>query len=296
MRQFIAALFAVFIGALLPEVIRAQTVTHVYTVTNVVTVLVTNVVTVTNVVVVTPPATSEAKPADMEKPPQYPWKSSLTAGLTLTQGNSHSLMYYGAIDSTKKTPDNEFSLGASGAYGSQDSEESVNTYGGYSQWNHLFTERFYDYIRLEARRDLVANVDYRITLGPGLGYYLVKNTNTTLSVESGAGIEFQRIGQKTTVGTNTVNSYDNEYFATARFAEKFEHKVNDHLRIWQSVELLPQVDEFDNYTLRFELGLETGFTKTMSLKTFVVDNFASQPADGRQKNDFRMVSALSYKF
>lgn len=278
------------------DVLSANAQTNVVLVTNVVTVLVTNIITVTNVVTATPPPAPEVNPPVAEKIPEYPWKSSLTAGLTLTRGNSHSLMYYGGIDTAKKTPNNEYLLGASGSYGSQDSKQNVNTYGAYSQWNHLFTERFYDYIRVEARRDIVADVDYRLTIGPGVGYYLIKDTNTTLSVESGAGVEFQRIGETTLVGTNSVHSYDSQTFATIRFAEKFEHKFNSHARVWQSVELLPQVDEIDNYIVNFELGLETLLTKSISLKTFMVDNFASQPASDRQKNDFKLVSGLSYKF
>ena len=145
-------------------------------------------------------------------------------------------------------------------------------------------------------RDLVEDMAYRVTVGPGAGYYLIKNTNTTLSAEAGGGVQFQRIGDTIMVGTNTVGSYKNETFATVRFAEKFEHKFNSHARLWQSVEFLPQVDEFDNYLVNFEVGIETTLTKTISLKTFVVDNFASQPASNRQKNDFRLVSGLSYKF
>lgn len=271
----------------------AQTATNFLGLTNVVaTVTITNYVTITNIVEAKP----EAKPAEVEKIPKYPWSSSLTAGLTLTRGNSHSIQYYGGLETDKKTPRNEYSLGASGAYGSQDSKESVNTYGAFGQWNHLFTDKFYSYIRVEGRRDLVADVDYRFTIGPGAGYYLIKETNTTLSVEAGGGVQFQRIGDTYMVGTNTVHTYKDESFATIRFAQKFEHKFNDHARIWENVEFLPQVDQFDNYIVNAELGVETVLTKAISLKTFMVDNYASQPASGRLKNDFRLVSALSYKF
>lgn len=302
MRRITAIVAATVFWMAFVQSMTAQTTTNVYTVTNVVTVLVTNTVTITNVVTVLPGTAPAVVPivettAAIRQPgPKYPWKSSFTAGLTLTRGNSHSLLYYGGIESVRKTPANEYLLGSAGSYGSQDSEQSVNTYKVHGQWNHLFTERFYSYLRAEAMRDIVADVDYRITVGPGAGYYLVKNTNTTLSVEAGAGAEFQRIGETTLVGTNSVGSYKSESFATVRFAEKFEHKLNDRARLWQNMEILPQADEFDNYLVNFELGVETGLTKSVSLKTFMVDNFATQPASGRQKNDFKLVSGLTYKF
>lgn len=229
-------------------------------------------------------ATVTNAPPAVEAIPKYPWNSSLTAGLTLTRGNSHTLMYSGSITTDKKTPENEFSLGANGAYGSQNSVENVNNYGAFGQWNHLFSDRFYGYARATALRDLIADVDYRFNLGPGVGYYFIKGTNTTLAGEGGLGYEYQHLGD------------DYQSFMTARLAERFEHKFNDRARLWQTVEWLPQVDKVDNYVVNFEIGIETSITKTISFKTYLDDNYQNEPATGRLKNDTELVSALSYKF
>ena len=259
--------------------------TNIVTVTNVVIVMVTNVVTVTNVVATTPaPAPAPATPAAIEMAKKYPWASSVSAGLTITRGNSHTLLYSGAIATDKKTPDNEFSLGASGAYGSQNSIQTVNNYGGFAQWNHLFTERFYDYVRADANRDVIADLDYRFNLGPGVGYYLIKQTNTTLAVEAGAGYQYEHLGGE-------YNS-----FATARLAEKFEHKFSDRARLWQTAEILPQVDKLQNYAVNFEIGMEASITKTFSLKTTLDDTYQSEPAAKHYRNDIKLISGISYKF
>ena len=259
--------------------------TNIVTVTNVVSILVTNVVTVTNVVDATPaPAPAPAPPAAMEMAVKYPWASSVSAGLTLTRGNSHTLLYSGSIATDRKTPDNEFSLGASGAYGSQDSVENVNNYSGFAQWNHLFSERFYAYARVDAMRDVIADLDYRFNLGPGVGYYLIKQTNTTLAVEAGVGYQNEHLGDE-------YNS-----FATARLAERFEHKFSDRARFWQNAELLPQVDKLQNYAINFEIGLEASITKTFGLKTFLDDNYQSEPAANHYRNDVKLISGVSYKF
>ena len=259
--------------------------TNIVTVTNVVSVLVTNVVTVTNVVDATPAlAPAPATPSAVEMAKKYPWVSSVSAGLTVTRGNSHTLLYSSAIATDKKTPDNEFSLGASGAYGSQNSVQTVNNYGGFAQWNHLFSERFYDYMRADANRDVIADLDYRFNLGPGVGYYLTKQTNTTLAVEAGAGYQYEHLGGE-------YNS-----FATARLAEKFEHKFSDRARLWQSAEFLPQVNKLQNYAINFELGMEASITKTFSLKTTLVDTYQSEPAADHYRNDIKLISGVSYKF
>ena len=253
----------------------------VVTVTNVVTVTVTNVVTVTNFAAAVPAPVVVPVPAASAKPA---WHSSVSAGLTLIRGNKNSTMLTADFVTQKKTPANEYTLGAGTAHGEQNSQETVNNYRAFAQWNHLFSERFFSYLRTDGLHDSVADLDYRFNLGPGVGYYFLKGTNTSLSVESGAGFEVQRLGG------------NDESFATVRLAEEFEHKFNDRARLWQRVELLPQVDKFDNYLVNFEIGIETAFTRSFSLKTYLVDTYANRPALNRKKNDSKIVAAVSYKF
>lgn len=227
-------------------------------------------------------ATTAVPGATMDQ--QYPWQSSASAGLTLTRGNSQTLLFTADVQTQKKMPENEFLLGLGGAYGDQDSKETVNNYKAFGQWNHLFTERLFGYVRADALRDIIADLDYRLTIGPGAGYYLIKETNTTLAVEAGAAFEAQKLGGK------------DDSFATVRVAERFEHKFSDKARVWQSVEFLPQVDKLDNYLVNFEIGLEASLTKAFSLKTYLDDTYQNRPASGKLKNDLKLVAAVAYKF
>lgn len=83
---------------------------------------------------------------------------------------------------------------------------------------------------------------------------------------------------------------------TLRLAERFDHKLNDRAKIWQSVEILPQVDNFSNYIVNAELGVETSLTKRLSLRTYIQDTYDNEPAPGREKNDLKLVAAMAYKF
>lgn len=265
--------------------------TNVVTVTNFVTVVITNVVTVTNVVSATSAAPTNASafvaaklPAALPETPKYPWKNAVSAGLTLARGNKNATMFTADFQTQKKTPSDEYHFGLGAAYGEQNSVETVNNYKEFGQWNHLFTPRFFSYLRNEGLHDSIASLDYRLTLGPGVGYYLIKGTNTTLAVEAGGAYEFQRLGGM------------DQMFVTARLAERFEHKLNDHARLWQSAEILPQVDKMENYVINFEIGAEAAISKSMSLKTYLDDTFANRPAAGHLKNDAKLVAGMSYKF
>ena len=85
-------------------------------------------------------------------------------------------------------------------------------------------------------------------------------------------------------------------YATLRLAERFEQKVNDRVKIWKSVEFLPQVDKFDNYVVNFEVGIETAITKKFTQRVAILDTYRNQPAPNRLHNDLKLIASIGYKF
>lgn len=227
---------------------------------------------------------AEAQDSAVAEPKKTGWESSAAAGLTLTSGNSDTLTATANILSQKRWDQNEMSLGADGTYGENDDEKSAESLHGFAQYNRLFTERLYGYLRADALHDAMADVEYRVTLSPGVGYYFIKNDRTRLSAEVGPGVVFEKQG-----------SDESTYF-TLRVAERFEHKLNDRVRVWQSLEWLPQVDDFNNYILNAEVGLESQLTKKLALRVYAQDTYDNQPAPGRKENDLKLVTAVAYKF
>ena len=59
---------------------------------------------------------------------------------------------------------------------------------------------------------------------------------------------------------------------------------------------MPQVDNVNNYIINSEVGIEASIAKNLSLQTYLDDSYDSEPAPGRERNDVKLVSGLSYKF
>lgn len=212
------------------------------------------------------------------------WDGTIALGLTATAGNSDSALGTGNVRAHRKSPHNEWTLGADAAYGETSSVKNNETLHGFAQYNHLYSERWYAYARADALHDGIADVAYRITFSPGAGYYIVKTGTTTLAGEFGPAILYEKL--------------DDEYhtYPTLRVAERFEHKFDAHARLWQTVEFLPPVTSPRDFIVNAEIGVETTLTKTISLQTFVQDNYVNEPAPGRKDNDLKLVSALAVKF
>lgn len=220
------------------------------------------------------------------------WETTAAAGLTLTHGNSETFLGTVTLDSKRKWEKDELLFGAALGYGESvdpdTDEKSKNTHylRGFGQYNHLFSERFYGGLRLDAEYDGIAGVEYRIRISPLLGYYLVKNDKTSLAVEAGPSLVFE-----------DLEGESSDTYIAARFAERFEHKLTETTKIWQSTEYIPQVDNWTGkYLLNTEAGIDTAITKKLSLRVVVQHNYDNDPASGRKHNDVRLVSGLAYKF
>jgi putative salt-induced outer membrane protein len=228
---------------------------------------------------------AEPPPTPPPAPPTNPpWESSAGLGFTLTRGNSDTLLFTGNLQTSKKAVSYEINAGADATYGEIESKKNAESFHGFGQYNRLFAERWYGYFRIDGLHDAIADVEYRFTLGPGLGYYFIKTDQNRLSAEVGPAFIYEKQGS------------DTKGYFTARVGERFEHKFSEKARLWQTVEFLPQVDDFDNYIINGEIGVETPLTRKLSLRTYLQDTYDNQPAPGRKKNDLKLVTGIAYKF
>lgn len=182
------------------------------------------------------------------------------------------------INASRKWEKDEFALGIAGGYGEDDNNptrtSTANTefVQGYAQYNHLFTERFYGGLRLDAAYDGIANLDYRFTLTPLAGYYLIKSTNTTLAVEVGPSAV-----------TEKYSGQSSDTYFGIRFAERFEHKLSETTKIWQYASYVPDVEDWmDRYVITAEAGIDTAITKKWSLRVVLQDVYTSDPGSGER--------------
>jgi len=237
--------------------------------------------------------------AQEQTPPPKKWETSAAAGLTLTSGNSETFLATVTLDTKRKWAKDEFAAGLGFGYGESEVEvpdglggtitdnAKTTQFGtAFAQYNHLFSERFYAGIRAEGGYDTIAGVEYRVRISPLVGYYLIKNEKTTLAVEAGPSFVFE-----------SLEGEDADSYVALRIGERFEHKLSKTTKIWQSVEYLPDIEDWtDKYLITGELGIDAAITSKLSLRVVFQDIYDSQPAAGRENNDIRLIAGLAYKF
>lgn len=215
---------------------------------------------------------------------QINWDKTASFGLTLTRGNSETLLTTANFQADRKGSKNEVSLGGTATYGEDNGSVNTQFLRGFGQYNRLFNDKLFGYLRLDALHDQIADVNIRLLLGPGVGYYFLKDEKATLTIQAGGNYVYEEQG----------GISDN--YATIRIAENYTRKINERANFWQSAEFLPQVDDFENFILLMEVGIESKITDNLSLRAVIQDNYDNQPAAGRDSNDLRLITGISYTF
>ncbi len=215
-------------------------------------------------------------------------ETTVAAGMTLTDGNSETLQANGSIVSEGEREGlGSVRFGFEANYGenvvddqSETTTENAKVFGNAKK---TLSEMTFAYLDASVLYDDIARIDYQAVAGPGVGLYLVKNDTTKLSIESGLSYVWE-----------DVTDANDDYLAL-RIAQRLDHNLTETAKLWQSVEYLPQAEEFGNYLLNAELGAEAALNARMSLRLVLQDKYDSDPGEGMKKNDVTLVAGISVK-
>ena len=234
---------------------------------------------------------TEKKAAQAEKedgaatPPGL--KTTLNVGLTLTDGNSETLGANGSlVTEGEKEGLGSVLAGVEANYGESTVDEvkdtTVNNAKAYANAKKTLSEKTFAYLDGSMLFDDIALIDYRATLGPGLGAYLVKTDMHTLSVEAGPSYVWEK-----------VDGASDDYLAL-RFAERGTCQISQTAKLLESLEYLPEAVDVGSYLLNGEVGAEASMTERVSLRVVLQDKYDSTPAADTERNDLSLIAGLGF--
>ncbi|MFO7871406.1 MAG: DUF481 domain-containing protein [Kiritimatiellia bacterium] len=211
---------------------------------------------------------------------------TFSLGVTLTDGNSDTLQADASlVTEWEKDGFGSIRAGVQGNYGestvNSNKETTVENARAFAGLKKNAGERIFASFSSEALYDEIASVDYRAVAGLGAGFYSVKNAETDLSLEAGPSYVWEEVAGQS-----------DDYFALY-FEERFEHRISKTAKIWQSVRYTPKADDFDDYLLNGEMGVEAAISARSSIRVLVRDGYDSTPGPGLQKNDVSLITGIS---
>jgi len=219
------------------------------------------------------------------------WETKLELGATLTDGNSDTVNTTARLTTEKMHGSTLAQIVVEGAYGenrNRDDEGVKTTDKTVSNVSGSLTlkQRFngmYLYAGLAGEHDGMAEVDYRITIGTGLGTFLVDDDDFRFSVEAGLGYLFEE-----------VDDISDDYMIL-RLAERMEYRLSETAKCWQMVEYLPKANKFSNYMLNGEVGIDAAINSNMSLGIVLKEKYDSTPGAGLKKSDTSLTAQVAIR-
>ena len=175
-------------------------------------------------------------------------------------------------------------------------EKSTDRWELEGQHDHFWSALFYSYENAKFEQDDIAGLDYRLRLGAGAGLQWLdaRNFDTTgkwsFNQEVGAAwIKNSYVDQDP--------SADDSY-ATLRYAHhlKYHPKWNPGIEGFHNLEYLPQVDDWENYLMRADVGFSTKIVMNFDLLCKIEWDYNSMPSRGRKSSDIRYIVGLGYKW
>jgi len=222
-------------------------------------------------------------PTKEKKDPEN-WDLGVSLGFNLSQGNADARLMSAGVNARKEKDKNIYKLVFSAAEGEQNDEVSQRFARGDASYDRLLTETVYAGIGGTFLTDDIADVDYRLILNSGLGYFLAKSDDVTFSVETGPAYVFEKQGG------------DEDNFFAARFGSDFTWKFSESGSVFQRSALLVNTERSDDYLIIAKAGIEAALNSMLSLVFAVEDRFDNSPATDAKKNDVLITSSLKLNF
>ena len=247
-------------------------------------------------------AGSQIADADCECPePKDPtdWGTAVALGFTLTDGNSNTLLLTSAVTASKEENGNMWDLRLAGAYGenevtntsvdadgvettSTSDDQTIGEVVGLAKYGRVLSadERLYTGAQVDFLHDAIQDIQYRVTLGVPLGYYLIKEDDMRFNIEAGPAYVFKRV------------SHEDDDYLSWFASERFEWDISSTAKLFEQVTYNASVDDSDDYFVVAEAGIEAALSSRMSMVLSVRDDYINLVGDDRERNDLAVITSL----
>jgi len=221
------------------------------------------------------------------------WSVSASFGTTVTRGNSKTLLSNNSIVAERKGGDIEARIGVEANYGEAETAQTngtkttaanVNNARFFSEVRKKLSDRTYLYSKGDALTDRPGGIDFRMVIGPGAGYYFLKDKKNELSTD--LGVTYLR-------ETSSDTTKDE---ATLRVSERYDLAITRTAKLWETVEYLPVIDDMKQFLLNAEAGLEVEIITHLAMRLVAQEKYNSDAPAGKEKNDLTIISGITVKF
>ncbi len=201
-----------------------------------------------------------------------------------TSGNTNTTTFSSKLQGTAALSAIE-SIKAKGniLYSENDENTSANKYNIELDYNHMINEKLYSYMGINYIKDELSDYDYRLNIGPGLGYKLIEDEVQTVDIQGGLDYAYDKY----------KNSTKDNYLA-GRTELNYKYRFSPNLEFKQMLSYLASFEDANKYFVVSDSALEVNMTKNLSLGVSYNMDYTNQTE--KEKLDKKFLTSLIVDF
>lgn len=219
------------------------------------------------------------------------WTGDLVVGALFARGNTYADQVNISGDLGRRTEQDRWTFTAGYNFGRQrdpgtgNKSTTADNWYGTAKYDYFLNEKLYAFGSFRYEHDRIADLDYRLTPGLGLGYQWVETPALFFNTEAGLAY----VAEKYKDG-------DTNDFIAGRLAYHLKKTINDKAAFFHNLEYYPSLERFDDYLIITDAGVRFTLTTKMFAEYKAEFRYDATPAAGASRSDLRHIVGVGWQF
>jgi putative salt-induced outer membrane protein len=172
-----------------------------------------------------------------------------------THGNTNTTTFSSKLQGTATLSKTE-SIKAKGSilYSKNEENTSANKYNLELDYNHMINEKLYSYMGINYIKDELSDYDYRLNMGPGLGYKLLEDEIQTVDIQGGLDYAYDKY----------KDGLKDNYIA-GRTELNYKYKFTQTVEFKQMLSYLASFEDSEKYFVVSDSAIKIKMNQNLSL-------------------------------
>jgi putative salt-induced outer membrane protein YdiY len=228
--------------------------------------------------------------------PAVVWTGNVTVGMTSTHGNTFIESANASANATRRSDKDRLNLDAaylaSRAEEEEDGEkEKVTTQESFvagTKYDYFWTKKCYSFVNGRYKKDHIADLDYRIIGGLGMGYQWIESEKMKFSTDAGVAELCEKY-----ISHDVITKHD-EF--SGQLGYNFDWKFHEKFTFLHNMRYYPSFGMFSDYFLTTDAEVRAAITKSMFTSFKAILDYDSTPAPDVGSTDTKYVLGVGWNF
>ncbi|NPA40658.1 MAG: DUF481 domain-containing protein [Aquificae bacterium] len=214
------------------------------------------------------------------------WDVHIELSFVKTSGNTKTSTFAEKLEVKREGKINRFYLKNSALFASQNGKETANRFDINGRWERLFTERLFGFLAAGFERDKFSGYSYKLSIGPGIGYDVLKTKKHQLKILLSTPYYYNKIEN---------DGIDN--YATFKGELYYQWLIRENLKLKEDASYIVDLSDTGKYFINSDTTLAVKINKHLSLGVgYKIAYQSKPPKPGLKKLDTTFSTSLIIDF